>query len=519
MWLLLQACTGQAPDLPTLPDPPEGPSLLDVDPVVPLTRVVTLHRAHPVTVTATWQLGERTFTARAGPGTDPELTLVGFPPDATVPVEVRLSAPGLTDEVEELLVETDPLPAPFPELTVHRSDPAAMAPGDTLLGVATDGTWYGLVLDPDGQVLWLHEQPGARIWDVHQDDSGLLRGVVFGAGGGLLTFDWRGRTIQWIAPVHGAGWHHSFAQIPGGHLALAHEVVTFPSYPASYQDPEAEQLDVGVLVDHVVELDDDGAVVHDIDLSEIVPHDRIGYRSLVTEFDGIDWTHANSAELAPDGETLIVSLRHQDAVLALDRATGALRWILANPANWPPELDALRLQPTTPDFVWPYHQHAVEPQPDGLLLLFDNGAERASPWTDDEPLGPSERWSRVLAVRVDEAAGTVAPVWSFTIHDVQLDAGAMGDVDLLPDGNVLSVWGYVVHEDGLSLDETGRGRTLGRIVEFAPQTGAVAFDVALWSDVDEVPAGWNVYRAQRIGSLGVIPDPMTDDLTLICTKT
>ncbi len=47
----------------------------------------------------------------------------------------------------------------------------------------------------------------------------------------------------------------------------------------------------------------------------------------------------------PQDDSVIVSLRHQYAVIKLDRKTGRLMWILGTPDAWMPPWDRYLLKP------------------------------------------------------------------------------------------------------------------------------------------------------------------------------
>ena len=510
---LCTACSADPSPRPhPLPVPSTGaavgvavdPALEAVDPTVPLSRVVTLATDVPATVTATWAVQDRSFRAQSPESTLHRLPLIGFAPGQRHQVRLTLQAPDRLPTTRAIDVVTEALPPVFPEIVLHASHPEAMEPGDTLVGFASDGQQsYSAVFGPDGQILWLYRGP-KRIWGLHEAVAGAqpMIGVTAGSDGAILRMDLLGQVTQRIDPIHDQGWHHEVQQLDDGSLiALSHEVVVVPEFPSSYDDPDARTVDAEVLVDHVVELAPDGRVVADHDLAELLPLDRIGYRSLVIEHTGIDWTHANSAEPSADGRHIVVSLRHQDAIFAIDRQQGSIAWILANPANWPPEHDALRLQQSEP-FPWPYHQHAVQPGPDGRLLLFDNGNSRASPWTEEVADPFDQSYSRVIELQVDEATRTVRQRWSFQLPGIPMYSGAMGDADRMQaTGNVLSLWGYTLHKNGIAHASLGLGDQTARIIEFAPETGEVAFDLELRSQREDNEAGWNAYRVHRIAPL------------------
>ena len=118
----------------------------------------------------------------------------------------------------------------------------------------------------------------------------------------------------------------------------------------------------------------------------------------------------------------IASFRHLDAVLKIDRSSGAIRWILGGPC------DQFGLA-ATQKFS---HQHDANRAPDGRLSLFDNGNGAAA--------------SRVLAFNLDEAAKTLVtgnpalPGFAQFTSDMHQSFN-LGSAQLFASGKVLVGWG------------------------------------------------------------------------------
>lgn len=162
-----------------------------------------------------------------------------------------------------------------------------------------------------------------------------------------------------------------------------------------------------------------------------------------------DFFHVNSIEETPDGD-LIVSARNMHAVYKLDKTSGDVLWKLGGK-------DSDFAQTRRTRFAF---QHDARLQPDGTLTLFDN---EATP-----PKGPQ---SRLLRLRLDARARTarLVRVWK---HPQRLLAGAEGNVQTLPNGDVFASFGP---------EE--------RISEFS-RDGRLLLDLAL-------PAGADTYQAFR----------------------
>lgn len=504
IWLL--GCAGDdAPDALAVEATVSVPSS-----AAPLVRALHVEASAPVTVRARWDGAEVTFPAG---GTAQDHLLLGFRPGQAHAVEVEVEDAAGNTASATVEVVTDPLPAHFPRARVTG---AQGEPGHTLVSMRSDRgpapSEVAAVYDEAGEVRWTLEVEDV-LQDVREVEGELW--VLAGSDRAWLArYGWDGIERQrWalgagqVEARHARVLHHDAGVVPGLDriVALGRAPLQVAAYPADYDDPEITEARV-VSDDVVVVFGTDGAVEREYRLSERWPMRRIGYDSLSTTIDGgADWAHAN-AILWDDGEVLL-SLRHQDALVKLD-AAGEVRWILANDANWPPDLAARRLTPVG-ELAWPYHQHGpwlgpVDADGERVLLVYDNGNHQASPWTGEERV--TDPRSRVVQYRIDEAARTVRQDWVFDEPGGgALFSGAVGDVDLLPGGTVLSTWGFLDRlPDGQSNEALGLGRRSARILELDPtDPGDVRqiWELYLSNDAVDNAMGWTVYRAQRIPSL------------------
>ena len=95
-----------------------------------------------------------------------------------------------------------------------------------------------------------------------------------------------------------------------------------------------------------------------------------------------DWSHSNALAYNPADDSVIMSLRHQDALAKIDLATGDLIWLLGTADNWNEPWSSKRLQPTG-EIEWQYHQHGSSFSGTGSIMLFDNGLPRGrKPYLD-----------------------------------------------------------------------------------------------------------------------------------------
>jgi hypothetical protein len=471
------------------------------DPVVPLVRVVTFDTVVPaeVTATATSDRGE-TVTA-TGQGTHHALALVGLRFDRAWDLRVEASAAGLTDSADDAF-ETGGRPEHFPTITLHSRAPTS-ALDHVLVSFNNDdrsGTWL-VVLDADAEPVWVFDAQGGRLHEAHATADG----VRFIAGSTVYERTWAGGDVaSWSAAdvigVEEAHFHHEVAELDDGRLmALAERSETVDDLPTDYDDPTPQAA--AIAFDEVVVWSRDGSGAERWPIPSLLDTSRIGYDSLEDVTNGFDWGHANAATYAEDLDAWLVSVRHQDAVVAVNRSDGTLRWILANPDLWAPELDTLRLQPVG-DVTWPFHAHSVRWLPgrrgEGRLVLLDNGNNRVTPLTGDPKPPFEEQYSRAVVYRVDDAARTVREAWAFE-PDPVVFASSQGSVEPLPGDHYLVDFSSIRAVGGVRVEDLGLPYCFVRMFEVDP-TGAVLWDLEVRDPGTGVPPAWYSYRAHPLAT-------------------
>jgi hypothetical protein len=246
----------------------------------------------------------------------------------------------------------------------------------------------------------------------------------------------------------------------------------------------------------------DGEVLRVWPLVDILDPTRIGYDSLNSTPQGLDWVHTNAVLHDPSDDSIIVSVRHQDAVIKFSRSSGDLKWILGPHENWPAAFQPYLLTPVGTPFAWQYHQHAPMITAEGTLLLFDNGNHRASPFDGTTPLPDADSVSRAVEYAIDEAAMEVRQVWQFGDGaSPRLYSRFVGDADSLANtGNILVTHGGLGNIDGARTSEIGLGYSATRIMEVTRAAPAeVVFDMLLFNP--DPARAITAYRSDRIASL------------------
>ena len=251
-----------------------------------------------------------------------------------------------------------------------------------------------------------------------------------------------------------------------------------------------------------MELSSDGNLLNTWKLTDILDPTRIGFDSLNSRPAGFDWAHANAVLHDPGDDSIIVSVRHQDAIVKFSRSTGNLEWILGNHDNWPSEFQPFLLAPVGAPFEWQYHQHAQMITPSGTLLLFDNGNYRASPFDGSAPTPDYLNYSRAVEYAIDEEKMEVRQIWEYGAQIQQsYYSTSQSDADWMKDtGNVLITSSATSWLGGVSSKNLGMGKWHTRIIEVDHKTPAEkVFEMAIFNTTQNSEI--RSYRSERIPDL------------------
>lgn len=483
-----------------LPEVLSGPDLtLNPNQVTPLAALLELETDVPTRVRVVLDDGSTVRVDHlSGMASLHERAVLGMYPQTnyTVTIEIE-TVDGVARRLSpSLQLTTPPLPAGFPLPDVLISDPSRIEPGVVLYPISSGLGPLLVALDQAGKVVWYMEGPNAVTGDLRRIKSGNLLGLVRGSA---LEIDMLGNVVQqWASQsassvpasairVAAGTFHHEIFELPSGNfVTLSREGRSITDYPSSDTDPLAPRITATISGDVVVEFQPDGTVVSQWSLLDVLDPRRIGYDATPT-----DWSHGNAVIHDPRDESFIVSLRHQDCLVKIDRFSGDLVWILGTPDNWGPPWDAARLQGDA-SVEWPYHQHAPMITQAGDLLLFDNGNHRESPF--DPPLTIPDSYSRAVIYGIDESSRSVRQLWSYGGPGDELYfAFALSDADELPTtGNILVTEGFKL------LDAPQR--RAARLVEVTRTQPAEKVFEALFDDPSGVES-YTIYRAEKLPSL------------------
>ncbi|MHB1999952.1 MAG: arylsulfotransferase family protein, partial [Solirubrobacteraceae bacterium] len=161
---------------------------------------------------------------------------------------------------------------------------------------------------------------------------------------------------------------------------------------------------------------------------DMLEHVPLGESEVAAPLSGIwDPYHLNSLQEVAGGR-LVLSARNTWAIYEIDKASGATLWQLGGRRS------SFSIAPGA-SFYW---QHDAHLENGDQLTMFDDGCCNLLP----TGLAPPEQYAHGLVVKLDFANHTASAVQSYA-HDPSLHVPSQGDLQRLPNGNVLVGWGQL----------------------------------------------------------------------------
>ncbi len=294
-----------------------------------------------------------------------------------------------------------------------------------------------------------------------QNDDGAL---TWGFGQRYVKYDIMGREIfNRPLPLGYNDFSHSFDVAQNGHYFLR-------VGSSNYKRPDGKN--VRTVRDVIVELDKDGNVVDEFRLFEILDPYRSNvlkvldqgavclnidaskagqtmsaeelakmdesdeFGDIVGTGAGRNWAHVNSVDYDPSDDSIIISSRHQSAIIKIGRDK-KVKWILGAHKGWSKEFQKYLLQPVDKngkkivcdddyskcpgyeneeggfDFTWTQHTaFRVDEKSDKRYIYvsaFDNGDARGM----EQPAFPTMKYSRAVLYKIDQKNMKVEQIWEY----------------------------------------------------------------------------------------------------------
>jgi hypothetical protein len=455
-------------------------------------------------------------------GTNHCLPLLGFTPGETNEILVTVFGRDQSTAMAAQSLEfiTPPLPGDFPKINVLLSEPSVMEPGYTLFvaDVLDELTNYIIILNPDGNVVW-YSPVQFNDFDVRQLPNGDL--FLPDQFNRFIEVNMLGNIVNtWTPPAgYPINIHDGVPTAEDTILYLSDSNRVVNGFPSNDTDPSAPLATVVVDDNPVVEMSaTDGSLINAWSPQDLLEPTRISYLTYDYGDYVVDNEHANAVVEDPSDQSIIVSLRNQNAVFKFLRSTGQLKWILGPPANWSPAFQPYLLIPVGTPFAWNYAQHAPSVTPQGTLLLYDDGNCRASPY--DPAVPDQDNYSRAVEFSINETNRQVSEVWdsSWQTNQDRLYTPAIGMAQWLPQTrDVLVTYGYVTYLNGAPPGAYSPSATMARLIEYTHDPiPEKVFDVSLFdgANTNYNYQGYEVYRARRIPDLYPHPAAPVGDLVV-----
>lgn len=261
-------------------------------------------------------------------------------------------------------------PSSFKTPTVYKPRVTGSALGFDFFAIKPAGPPAPVtVMDTDGNIRWVSTTPASAAVHYTKD-----RFVIGDPGGKSLSIEnWDGTVTKVrLADQSFTQFHHEISTGWAGYLIQ-------PDTATHYEE---------LLFD----IRPDGTTAKAFDLRQIFSDFMRANGDDPSTFAraGADWFHLNSAIYDPSDHSVIASSR-ENFVVKIDYATSAIKWIFGDQTKYWYTFPSLRSKAVAlaPGGLGPIGQHALSLQPDGTLLMFNNG--RGS---DHNPPGTSPGLTR-----------------------------------------------------------------------------------------------------------------------------
>lgn len=391
----------------------------------PLTALVAFHTDRQVapTVVINGKDELSTFSHTFEPATDHYLPIYGLYADTDNQITISYSDNGQTT-TKTINVTTDPLPNDLALPTEVIADKTQLT--NDLYFFTPSSQGYAVAYDVNGDVRWYLSQQAT--WKIDRLANGhllvstdrLVNQPYYTTG--LYEMNLLGKIyVEYSLP---GGYHHDYFEMPNGNLLVATN---------DFNNVH------GTVEDVVVELDrQTGNIVKTFDLKNVLPMED----GKSENWSNYDWFHNNSVWYDDKTNSVILSGRHQDAVVALDYTTGQLKWIIGDPANWSDEYQKYFFTPIGDNFEWQWSQHAAMVTPDGYIFLFDNGNNKSK--IADNYVPAQDSYSRGVMYKIDTNNMTIEQVWQYgKERGSDFYSPYISDVDYIDTNH------YIIHSGGI----------------------------------------------------------------------
>lgn len=245
-----------------------------------------------------------------------------------------------------------------------------------------------------------------------------------------------------------------------------------------YRDNVIKTLDQGAVCLNI-DASQSGKTLSDEELAKLDESDRFG--DIVGSGPGRNWAHVNSVYYDENDDSIIISSRHQSAMIKIGRDK-KIKWIVGSHEGWKDEFKKYLLQPVDSKgnkiiceenyskcpgyenknggFDWTWTQHTafkIEEKSKGDILYlsaFDNGDGRGM----EQPAFPTDKYSRAVIYKIDQKKMTIEQIWEYGKNRGNAWYSPVTSITkFIPESNSVMVYSAT---SGMSFD-IGKGQQIG----------------------------------------------------------
>lgn len=374
--------------------------------------------------------------------------------------------------ISVLSIKTDPLPESVARAEITNTNTEQL--DNQLYFFSPSGNNLSAAYDINGDVRWYLDQKTA--WDNARLKNGhllisterLVNTPYYMTG--LYEIDLLGKIYnEYTIP---GGYHHDYFEMPNGNLLIASDNFAITN---------------NTVEDYLVEIErESGKIIKQFNLKDILPTTSTGNEN----YSEADWFHNNSVWYDENSNTVILSGRHQDAVVALNYATGSLKWIIGDKTNWPEEYAEYFFTPVSENFEWQWSQHAAMLTPEGNIFLFDNGNNKSK--LSDNYTPAAESYSRGVMYHIDYNAKTIEQVYQYgKERGAEFYSPYISDVDYLEADHYLISSGGIVKKNGEAQNQPAG-------IAEADELSSITVEQKAGETIFEIRLPINTYRAEKM---------------------
>lgn len=332
--------------------------------------------------------------------------LLGMKPASEYQARIAVEIDGTVHTGSGHDMTTGLVPSGYPDLTLERGDGDSFD-GFLVAGIVGTAT-AAVILDEDGEYVWWYEPEGI---------SQVGRTVLSRDGSAMLAIDLNamGQEDSHMVRIAPDGGSVETTSLPYAHHELyEHEDGTIATLAHDPQDVDGTRING----DSIVELAPDGTITviwSCWDTQDLLPYSPTGDEGAPPNA----WPHANALDYLADEDAYLLSLLYEDTILRIDRATGAVDWIMGG------DYSDFELEGGGTEIFERTHQmHHLGDS----MVVFVNGDTQGGV-------------SRAIEYAVDEQSFEVEPLWEYW-SDPSLTCISLGDVHRFDSGNTLITYSY-----------------------------------------------------------------------------